>query len=120
MQEENGGSKSEDQIGWEGKKGGGIREKEREGEDEEEEEDSGGLERGEAVDGGAAFEERVGIRGDDELVEDGDEEEDDDEVKREVAEAVGSGIGGGGRRERVEWFGGVGMREFEVAAGGGD
>lgn len=58
----------------EGEEGGGFGEEDREGEEEEEEDDGGGLEGDEAVDGGAAFQEGVGVGGDDELVSEGDEE----------------------------------------------
>lgn len=55
-----------------------------EGEEEEEEEDGGGLEGGEAVDGGVALEERVGVGGDDQGVDQGDEEGEGEEVELQV------------------------------------
>lgn len=64
LEEEDGGGEAEEEIGGEGEEGGGVGDEEREGEDEKEEEDAGGLEGGEAVDGGAALEEWVGVRGD--------------------------------------------------------
>lgn len=57
---------------------------------------------GEAVDGGAALEERVGIGGDEGLVEESDEKEENEEVEREVFEAEI-----GRERERVGRLGGV-------------
>lgn len=119
MQEEKGRSEGKNEIIGKGKKGGGIGKEERKGEDEEEEEDGGGLEGGETVNRGVAFEERVGIGGNDELMDEGDEKANGKEIEREVTEAVVLSIGGG-RRERVEGFGGVGMRRFEIAASGGD
>lgn len=74
LEEEEGGGETEEEIGREGEEGGGFGEEDREGEEEEEEDDGGGLEGDEAVDGGAAFQEGVGVGGDDELVSEGDEE----------------------------------------------
>lgn len=96
----------------EGEVVGEVREEEEgEGEDEEEEEECGGLEGCEAVDGGGAFDEWVGVGGEEELVDDGDEEGEDCDVELEVAEARVVG-------EWVVGFRGVGVRGFQVVAGG--
>lgn len=94
----------------------GLGEEEGEGEEEEEEEDSGGLKRGEAVDGGMALEERVRVKGHEELVGEGDEEAEDEQVELKVFEEMR------GRRESqgMEGFCGVGLWGFQVVAGGAD
>lgn len=77
-----------------------MREEEGKGEDEEKEEDSSGLKGGEAVNGGVALKEWIRIRGDDCLVDEGEEEAKDEEVKLQVfEEAMGGweGVVGLGR-----------------------
>lgn len=64
VEEEAAGGEGEEEIGGERDKGGGFGEEEVDGDDEEEEEDGGGVEGGEAVDGGASFDEGVGVEGD--------------------------------------------------------
>lgn len=61
LQVEQSGSEREVEIGGEGKERSGFRDEDRDGEDNKKEDNGGRLERGEAVDGSAAFEERVSV-----------------------------------------------------------
>ena len=70
---------------------------------------------GEAVDRGAALEERVRVGRDKRLVEKGNEKAENEKVERKVFEAEI-----GRERERVERLGGVGLWGFEEVTGGAD
>lgn len=84
-----------------GKEGSRFGEEESQRKEEEEEEDSSGEKGGKAMDGSAAFNEGVRVRGDKDLVGDGDEEADKNEVELQVLKArmmISGIVGGGGRR----------------------
>lgn len=66
----------------------GVGEEEGEGEEEEGEEYSGGLQGGEKVDGGAAFDEGISVGGDEKLVDESYEEAEDDEVELQISPPV--------------------------------
>ncbi|KAK8587723.1 hypothetical protein V6N13_086704 [Hibiscus sabdariffa] len=115
MEKEQSGPKGEEEIRRERKKRCGFGDEKRKGNNKEEEQNGGGVEREEAVNGGAAFDERVGVGGDEGLVEESDEEAKQKEIKREVFEAEI-----GGERERVKGLGGVALWGFKEVNGGAD
>lgn len=121
FEEEERGADGEEEIQGEREERRGVGEEEGESEDEEGEQQGGGLERGEEVDGGAAFDEGIGVGGDEKLVDDCDDDAEDDEVELQMSPAVVVVVvGGGGEGEGMVGFCGVIGGEFKVVSGGGD
>lgn len=86
---EESGAKGEEKVVGERKEGReALGEEEGKRKDKEEEQNGGVLEGSEAVDWGSAFEERVGVVGDEGLVGQGHDQEGDEEVELQVFEAV--------------------------------
>lgn len=115
LEEEESGSNAEEEIRGKGEKRGGLGEEEGKGEKEKEEENGGRLEGSEAVNRGSTLEERVGIGGEEGLVDEGDEKAEDEEVELEMVDEAVGGMG-----ERVVRLGGVIAGRLEVVLGGGD
>lgn len=115
LEKEESRGKCKEEIGGKGKERSGLGEEKGTRKDEEEKQNGSRMKDCETVDRGTAHDERVMVRGDQRLVEKGNEKAENKKVERKVFKAEI-----GRERERVERLGKVGLWGFEEITGGTD